>query len=290
MEGRPLDSAAVTRIEDDVVPFHQGLSSRIHYEQTGAGPDIVWVGGGGTMGRDWQRFQTPHFDRAYRSTVFDNRGIGQTTCSAPLPWPIEDFANDLAELTRSVCRGPGRFIGTSLGSAIVQQLAIDHPDLVRCAIVMGTGAWSTGWGWDYQLAEIEFRNAGGRLDGLMGVTHYASMLYPARALGDRTLWPQLKELLLEWMDSGENETSLVPQWDASLRFDQRAGLPSIRVPMHVIAFNEDVQAPPQDGEELASLVPTAEYHLLHGMGHGSWYGHAHEELNPFLESILQRYP
>jgi pimeloyl-ACP methyl ester carboxylesterase len=159
------------------VPFHQGLSSRIHYEQTGTGPDIVWVGGGGTMGRDWQR--------------------GQTACSAPLPWTIEDFANDLAELTRSVCRGPARFIGTSLGSAIVQQLAIDHPDLVRCAIVMGTGAWSTGWGWDYQLAEIEFRNAGGRLDGLMGVTHYASMLYPARALGDRTLWPRLKELLLE---------------------------------------------------------------------------------------------
>ena len=87
------------------MPFHQGLSSRIHYEQTGTGPDIVWVGGGGTMGRDWQRFQTPHFDRAFRSTVFDNRGIGQTACSAPLPWTIEDFANDLAELTRSVCRG-----------------------------------------------------------------------------------------------------------------------------------------------------------------------------------------
>ena len=140
------------------------------------------------------------------------------------------------------------------------------------------------------LADPAGSIAGGRLDGLMGVTHYASMLYPARALGDRTLWPRLKELLLEWMDSGENEASLVPQWDASLRFDQRARLPSIRVPLHVIAFNEDVQAPPQDGEELASLVPTAEYHLMQGMGHGSWYGHAHEELNPYLESILRRYP
>src|SRR4029453_19481694 len=118
------------------------------------------------------------------------------------------------------------------------------------AIVRGTGAGSAGWGWDYQEAEIAFRRRGGRLDGMMGVTHYAAMLYPARALGDRDLWPRLKALLLEWMDSGENEESLVPQWDASLRFDQRRGARGIEVPVHVIAFAEDVQAPPQDGEEL----------------------------------------
>ena len=172
----------------------------------------------------------------------------------------------------------------------MQQLAIDHPDLVTCAIVMGTGAWSTSGGWDYQIAEIEFRQKGGRLDGLMGATHYASMLYPARALGDRVLWPKLKALLLEWMDSGENEDSLVPQWDASLRYDQREQLKSVRVPVHVIAFEEDVQAPPQDGEELAALVPGAQLHLLKGMGHGSWYGHAHSEINGYLKGILSRYP
>ena len=272
------------------MPVFQGSAALINFEQTGTGPDIVWVGGGGTQGRDWQRFQTPDFDDRYRSLVFDNRGIGLTTCEAPLPWPIEAFSDDLAELVRGICAGPVRLIGTSLGSAIVQQLAIDHPELVTCAIVMGTGAWSTGWGWDYQIAEIEFRQKGGRLDGLMGATHYASMLYPARALGDRTMWPRLKALLMEWMDSGENEESLVPQWDASLRFDQREQLTSVRVPMHVIAFEEDVQAPPQDGEELAALVPGAELHLLKGMGHGSWYGHAHTEINRYLAGILARYP
>jgi len=25
------------------------------------------------------------------------------------------------------------------------------------------------------------------------------------------------------------------------------------------------------------------------MGHGSWYGHAHQELNPYIEGILRRY-
>ncbi|WP_421693932.1 alpha/beta fold hydrolase [Aestuariivirga sp.] len=271
------------------MPLFHGSSSAIHYEQTRAGPDIVWVGGGGTQGKDWQRFQTPHFDRSFRSTVFDNRGIGLTVCRAPLPWPIEDFASDLAELVRGVCAGPVNFVGTSLGSAIVQQLAIDSPELVRCAVVMGSGAWSTGWGWDYQQAEIEFRNGGGKLDGLMGVTHYASMLYPACALGDRELWPRLKSLLMEWMDSGENETSLVSQWDASLRFDQRSALAGVKVPVHVIAFEEDVQAPPQDGAELARLMPGSVLHEMKGMGHGSWYGHAHDEINALVEEIFRQH-
>lgn len=266
-----------------------GSASSIWYEQTGNGPDIVWVGGGGTAGRDWQRFQTPYFDRSYRSTVFDNRGIGETTCVTPLPWSLGEFATDIAELVRAVCSGPVVFVGSSLGSAIVQEVCIDHADVVRCAVVMGTGAWSTGWGWDYQEAEIDFRRAGGTLPGAMGVAHYAAMLYPAQALGDRELWPTLKALLNEWMETGENERSLVAQWDASLRYDQRDRLGNVTVPVHVVAFDQDVQAPPQDGAELAALIPGADFHQLSGMGHGSWYGHAHEEINPFIERLILRH-
>jgi pimeloyl-ACP methyl ester carboxylesterase len=115
------------------------------------------------------------------------------------------------------------------------------------------------------------------------------MLYPARVLGDRELWPKLRDQLMQWMDSGENEESLIPQWEASLSFDQRQQLPALSVPMHVLAFTEDVQAPPQDGEELAQMVPTAEYHLFEGMGHGSWFGHAHETLNPYIRDLVRRH-
>ncbi len=112
------------------------------------------------------------------------------------------------------------------------------------------------------------------------------MLYPARALGDCALWPKLNAPLLEWVEGGENEESLVPQWDASLRFVQRAALPGVKVPVHVIAFAEDVQAPPQDGEELARLIPGARFHLPEGMGM-SWYGHAHEEINAAIAGIAR---
>ena len=87
----------------------------------------------------------------------------------------------------------------------------------------------------------------------------------------------------------ENELSLIPQWQACIDFDIVERLPECVAPLHVVAFSEDVQAPPQYGKQVADLAPTAEYHLFEGMGHCSIYGHAHDVLNPFLREILERY-
>ncbi len=272
------------------MPTFKGSQATMHYERFGDGPDVVWVAGGGDVGARWHRYQIPHFTRAgFRSTTFDNRGVGATVCEVPTPWPIEAFARDTAELIRGVCEPPVALVGLSMGSLIAQQVCIDHPELVRCAVVLGTGANSAGWAWDYQAAEIAFREAGGRLDGLMGAVHYASMLYPARALGDPAIWARIKEDLLAWMESGTNEESLIPQWEMCLRFDQTAALGSCDVPMHVIAGQEDVQAPPQDQARVAELASNAELHLFEGMGHCSIYGHLHDVLNPFIEGLIRRY-
>lgn len=271
------------------MPEFVGSEATIHCEQFGEGPDIVWISGGGDTGSRWHRYQIPYFASGFRNTTFDNRGIGKTVCDAPLPWTFEDFARDTAQLIEAVCRPPVAVVGLSMGALIVQQLALDRPDLVRCAIAMGTGANSAGWCWDYQKAEMDFRMAGGRLDGMMGVVHYAAMLYPARVLGDDELWPRIRDDLLVWMESGENEDSLIPQWHPCLNFDQTERLPQCSVPLHVVAFSEDIESPPEDGRLVADLAPNAEFHLFEGMGHGSIYGHAQDILNPFIKGIVERY-
>lgn len=271
------------------MPTLNGSQAMIHYEQVGEGPDIVWVSGGGGLAEDWDAYQLPYFRDGFRNTTFDNRGVGTTVCDLPLPWQLEAFARDTAELIEAVCDPPVALAGLSFGAGIVQQVALDFPELLRCAIAMGTGARSVGWTWDYQMAEIEFRKAGGRLDGMMAVTHYAAMSYPARVLGDRELWPKLREELLAYYETDTNEESLIAQWEPCVLYDQTDRLPGCRVPLHVIAFDQDVQAPPEDGEEVADLCPGAEYHLFEGMGHCSIYGHTHDVLNPFIREIIERY-
>jgi len=276
-------------VERTTMPTVQGSDALIHYEQAGDGVDVVWVSGGGGLAEDWDPYQLPYFRQFFRNTTFDNRGIGKTRCDVPLPWTMADFARDTAELIRAVCEPPVALVGLSLGGAIVQQVAIDYPELVRCAIPMGTGAWSVEWGWDYQMAEVEFRRAGGRLDGMMALTHYAAMAYPARVLGDRVLWPKLREELLPYFMTESHEDTVISQWEPCALYDQREQLPHCTVPMHVIAFTEDVQAPPQDGEEVAELAGNGELHLFEGMGHCSIYGHTHDVLNPFIKGLVERY-
>ena len=43
--------------------------SDLVYEQSGRGPDVLWIAGGGDSGAPWRRWQTPAFDDAFRSTL-----------------------------------------------------------------------------------------------------------------------------------------------------------------------------------------------------------------------------
>jgi len=271
------------------MPIFEGTLTRTTYEQRGSGPDIVWISGGGDPGESWHTYQIPHFESSFRNTTFDNRGISPATCSQPLPWTIADMARDAAELIEAVCEPPVIVVGLSMGAMIVEQLLVDFPELVRVGIAMGAAARSHGWVYDYMKAEIDYRIGGGSLDGMLAVSHYAASLYPALVLGDDTLWPTIRGGLSSWLATDANEESLIGQWDACQTFDVTRQLPACTVPLHVFAFLEDVQAPPQYGREIVALCPTAELHEFAGMGHASIYGHTQDQLNARIEEIARRY-
>jgi pimeloyl-ACP methyl ester carboxylesterase len=258
------------------------------YEQHGSGPDIVWVSGGGGLGKSWLLYQVPFFQGEYRNTIFDNRGVGGTRSHVEPPWSIADLARDAAELIERVCQPPVFVAGLSMGGFITTELALSRPDLVRVAIAMGTAAAGhTGWLGDYMRAEIEYRKAGGRLEGLLGATHYAAQLVPARILGDEAQWAVLRERLSAPSFIEENEASLIGQWQACVDFDVRDRLASMSVPFHVFAFEEDVQAPPQFGEEAARLSG-GKLHLFQRMGHlSAKTEHGHREVNRAILEILR---
>jgi pimeloyl-ACP methyl ester carboxylesterase len=174
-----------------------------------------------------------------------------------------------------------------MGAGIVLQLALDAPELIRVGVALGTGPRSHGWLRYYMQAEIDYRRAGGSLEGNMAVAHYAASLYPARVLGDPVLWPRIRDDLEAWIATGVNEESLIGQWDACQTFDVTDRLPDCTVPLHIFSFAEDVQVPPQLGREVVDLCPTATYHLFEGMGHCSIYGHEHERLNAEIEAIVR---
>jgi pimeloyl-ACP methyl ester carboxylesterase len=256
------------------------------YEQSGTGRDIVWLAAGDNPGANWRRFQTPAFDDAYRSTTYDARGVGATHSDSPPPWGIDEHARDLEALIEAVCSPPVFLVGLSMGSLIAVQLAHDRPELVRCAIVMGTCVRKTGFIREWEEAEIALRREGGTLPAAFATAHYAMQYYPAEVLGDDRLWEQIKPFVAA--DFSERDGAmLAAQWQACLEFDSSEMLPRIPVPIHAVAFSQDVQTPPQRVREVAELAADGHYHLLEGLGHGSAFGHRPDVVNRCIRTILE---
>ena len=261
----------------------------LHYEQTGAGPDIVWLAAGDHPGSNWRRFQTPAFEPGFRNTTYDARGVGATVADGPPPWPIAEHARDCAALIEAVCEPPVFLVGLSMGSLIATELACTRPELVRAALVMGTCAKKTGFIREWEAAEIALHRDRGGLPGDFATAHYALLYYPAEVLGDDELWARIRPLVAQDFETRDGRM-LAAQWQACLDYDSSELLPRCRVPVHAIAFSHDVQTPPARVREVAELAPHGRFHLLEGLGHGSAFGHRPDVVNACLRSIIEAEP
>jgi pimeloyl-ACP methyl ester carboxylesterase len=255
------------------------------YEQSGAGPDVVWLAAGDNPGANWRRYQTPAFDQHYRSTTYDARGVGATTSDDSPPWTIDVHAADLAHLIEAVCEPPVFLVGLSMGSLIAVQIAHDRPELVRSAVVMGTCVRKTGFIREWEEAEIAFRRCGGTLPAEFATAHYAMQYYPADALGDDATWERIKPFVAA--DFADRDGAmLAAQWQACLDYDSGPLLGGIEAPIHAVAFSEDVQTPPQRVREVADQARHGHFHLLQGLGHGSAFGHRPDVVNACVLGII----
>ncbi|CAA9549613.1 MAG: hypothetical protein AVDCRST_MAG79-2589 [uncultured Thermoleophilia bacterium] len=270
------------------MPEHACPGAILHYDQDGDGPDIVWLSGGDNTGAIWHEDQLPFFRDSFRSTTYDARGVGGTRSLEPPPWSPEVYAADLASLIEAVCDPPVVLVGLSMGSMIGQQLSLDRPDLVRCAILLGTAGRSTGFLDEWMRAEIEFRRGGGQLTPAFATTHYGAFCYPPEVLGDAELWARLRRRVAGDYAERDGE-ALAAQWQACVDFNSIPRLPACRVPIHVIAGTHDLQTPPAHGRLVADTAANGHFHLFEGLAHLSIYGHAHDVLNPFIRDLARRY-
>src|SRR6266496_2014973 len=69
--------------------------------------------------------------------AFDNRGVGASGGS--VPHTIDEMAEDAVAFIHALGYDHVDLLGFSLGGGIAQVIALNHPELVRKAILAGTG-------------------------------------------------------------------------------------------------------------------------------------------------------
>lgn len=125
-------------IESRSVEF-DGLN--IHYEQSGSGPALIFVHGGGPGSSGLSNFSRnmAAFADRYRVIAIDLPGYGQSTklkISEPL-WGY--YAKVLAGFIDALGLGKAHLVGNSLGGASALKTALDFPEKVDRLVLMGPG-------------------------------------------------------------------------------------------------------------------------------------------------------
>ncbi|MFF1423089.1 alpha/beta fold hydrolase [Streptomyces sp. NPDC058280] len=246
------------------MPLLQSNGVVLEYEVNGTGEPVLLVMGTGADRRPWHLHQVPAVVEAgYRAITFNNRGIAPSTGAAK-PYTLRDLAGDVAGLLEQLAPGPCRVVGFSLGAHVVQQLLLDHPELVSRAVLIGTT---------------------GRTDTLRRAMREAERLMYDRqvdlppqqravsaALGNLSRATLADESAVrDWLDIFEYAQPSGPgvraQLDLELDPDHLAQCAAITTPCHVIAFSDDVIAPPHLGREVAQAIPGCTYEKVAGCGH-----------------------
>jgi pimeloyl-ACP methyl ester carboxylesterase len=230
-------------------------------EQRGAGPDVLLLAGLSDSLEAWM-FQLGGLADRYRLTAFDNRGAGRS----PLPpdgFTVREMADDAAGVLRELGVRNAHVAGFSGGSAIAQELALRHPDVVRSLVLMSTwGRADTyfrtmvdSWEWLAETAPSERAM----------LEAFFLWIYTARAHEDGTVAQIIDEALaFPHPQSPEGFRRQLAAWRPHDTLDR---LHQISVPTLVLAGELDLGTPPRLGQAVAERIPGAEFVVLAGEAH-----------------------
>ncbi|MFD4259400.1 alpha/beta fold hydrolase [Streptomyces sp. NPDC058534] len=250
----------------------------------GAAPAVLLVMGSGGSGRAWHLHQVPALVAAgFRVISFDNRGIAPSE-ECPGGFGIDDLVADTAALIEELGLGPCQVAGISMGAHIAQELALSRPDLVDRLVLMATRARPDALRDALCRAEMELYDRGVRLPAA-----YEAVVQAMQNLSPRTL--DNDRQARDWLDvleltrvSGAGHRA---QLGVGVMPDRREAYRGIRAATRVVAFQDDLIAPPHLGREVADAIPGAEYELVPDCGH---YGYLEspDAVNKSLVEFLRR--
>src|SRR5690349_5727674 len=114
----------------------------LNYEISGEGDPLLLIMGTSGSIPLWGEL-IPRLAQQYRVIAFDNRGLGGSERGEGAI-SVASLAEDASALLAALDIPRAHVMGWSLGSAIVQELALAHPEQVAAAVMYATWARCDG--------------------------------------------------------------------------------------------------------------------------------------------------
>ena len=256
--------------------------ARLHYKVTGrpGGPPVLLIQGLGADKHGWD-LQRLALAWTHHTIAFDNRGAGRSD-KPHGAYTLEQMAADAVAVLDDAGVETAHVVGASMGGAISQILALEHPERVRSLTLTCTSCRNHPW----RRELLASWGAAARDEGMGAMTSRAAR-WVIGPRSFRRLMPAVG-----WLGPlafGRPTHAFAAQVDAILAADDsmQERLGEIDVPTIVVVGNQDILTPRGDSEELADLIPTAELVVISGAAHGLMIEHA-STYNRVLLDFLRR--
>jgi pimeloyl-ACP methyl ester carboxylesterase len=216
--------------------------------------------------------------------TFDNRGVGGTGGS--VPHTIDGMAEDAVAFIHALGYDHVDLLGFSLGGGVAQVIALNHPELVRRAILAGTGPRGGGGiekmpliaGSAYTKAALTLRDP----------RHF--LFFNRNAAGKRAATDYMARLKERTADR-DKPISMQARL-AQLKAIREAGLGTphdlsrITQPVFVANGDNDVMVASSHSEDLARRIPNAKLTIYPDSGHGGVFQY-HQQFVPAVLEFLE---
>jgi pimeloyl-ACP methyl ester carboxylesterase len=269
-------------METRFITFEQ---TRLAVHVTGRGPLAVLIHGYPLDHRMWLDVLHSPLGELRTLVAIDLRGHGDSPWCGDDVHTMEQFADDVSAVVRTLSDEPVDVVGLSMGGYVAQALWARHAEHVRSLALVDTrsraddDAAKAGRTAAMQTAVAQGRTA--VATGMLG-----KLL--AKRADDDPHGLLLRARLQTMIEGTPVETIVADLRGLRERPDRTPMLPSITVPTLVVVGGEDVITPPAEATEMAAAIPGARLAIAPGCGHMTpmedpvWFVH---ELGAFFETM-----
>ena len=228
--------------------YIQANGLEIFYQESGTGRPLVLLHGATDTHEFWNPF-IPFFSERYRVIAPDNRGHGRTiNPDSHLTYPM--MADDLVGLIQALDLDSPLIFGYSDGGQAALDFAIRYPGLAGALVIGGI------WFQFSQTYQDAIRKAGFISDGLIDYEVFERQVPEnwEERLGEVHIDPRpdYPRILL---------SNLAQLWWTPLNYTGE-DFQKVSVPILIIMGEKDEMISWEEGQELSSQIPQAEFTLI----------------------------
>lgn len=211
-------------------------------------PTLVMIHGAGGHSQVWKA-QTKPLKHSLNTLALDLPGHGQTNGSSNNR--VGEYAHWLGKTLRALFKEPVFLIGHSMGGAIVQEMALLHPELLKGVILAGTGP-------RLKVAPLFLEGFLNRFEET--IDNVIAFAYAPGA--DQSMVKEGAKLMKK-----AGPKVVHDDFVACDRFDRRKDLETIDLPCLIVCGEHDKLTPPALSKALHESIRGSKLKILPSVGH-----------------------